>query len=246
MRFIGMWEKASRINGIRERVAISRRTAAFVIALAASLSTAGCIGLTGTPAGAGGSGSGIAAGAQLSPSSSSVSFGPVAIGSSTSELVTLTAAGTKSVRISKATASGTSFTVSGPSNITLTPGQSVTISVGFQPKATGNATGTLLISSNASNSSLQIALSGEGVTASTHTVALNWQGSASPVTGYFVFRGTSTSTLAQLNATALATTSYLDRTVVNGVTYVYAVKSIDSNNVLSNFSNTVMVKVPSQ
>jgi len=52
--------------------------------------------------------------------------------------------------------------------------------------------------------------------------------------------------MAQLNAIALATTSYVDRTVANGATYVYAVKSIDANNVLSDFSNTVLVKVPSQ
>ncbi len=239
-------QKASRIKSIQERLSASRRSATLALALSVSLSTCGCIGLTGTPAGAGGTGSGSAAAAQLSPSSSSVSFGPVAVGSTTSELVTLTVAGTKNVTISSATASGAGFTVSSPANITLAPGQSVTISVGFQPKTTGNATGKLLVSSNASNSSLQIALAGEGVTASTHTVALSWRPSTSPIAGYFVFRGSSTATLAQLNAIALATTSYVDRTVANGATYVYAVKSIDANNVLSDFSNTVLVKVPSQ
>src|SRR5579875_3775843 len=189
-------QKASRIKSIQERLSASRRSATLALAISVSLSTCGWIGLTGTPAGAGGTGSGSAAAEQLSPSFSSVSFGPAA--------------------------------------------------VGFQPKTTGNATGKLLVSSNASNSSLQIALAGEGVTASTHTVALSWRPSTSPIAGYFVFRGSSTATLAQLNAIALATTSYVDRTVANGATYVYAVKSIDANNVLSDFSNTVLVKVPSQ
>jgi hypothetical protein len=214
------------------------------VVLAAALLTAGCIGLTGNPAGVGGGG-GASGASQLSPSSAVVSFGAVAVGSSTSELVTLTVAGSKSVTISRSTASGAGFSASGPSNVTLAPGQSVTISVSFEPKAAGNATGKLLVSSNASNSSLQISLSGNAVV-STHSVALNWQASSSFVTGYLVFRGSSTSTLAQLNGIAVASTSYVDRTVVNGTTYVYAVKSIDAGNVLSNFSNIVTVQVPAQ
>lgn len=241
-----------RLNGARDNRfpfrPLSRRPligyiAAFGLAISVSLGTVGC-GLTGTPANAASSAA-SSSGAQLTPSSAAISFGSVAVGSSTSQLVTITAAGSSNVTISKSTASGTGFTASGPSNVTLTPGQSITISVSFQPQATGTATGSLLVSSNASNSSLQIGLSGNGVSGTGgHSVALSWQPSTSSVTGYFVFRGSSAGTLAQLNSTAVTSTSYVDSTVVNGNTYVYAVKSIDSSNVLSNFSNSVTVSVP--
>lgn len=159
----------------------------------------------------------------------------------------MTVAGNANVTISGISASGSGFSVSGNSNVTLTPGQSVTISVVFNPKGAGSASGDVLVSSNASNSSLKIGLSGDGIAAaSSHTVALNWQASSSPVVGYFVFRGASANNLSQLNGTALASTSYTDKSVVNGQTYVYAVKSIDASNVLSNFSNSVTVSVPSQ
>lgn len=248
MRLDGRRETDHKWRGFREVDGIvAGRIATLGLAVAVWLGMAGCIGLTGTPAGTAGSGatSGAAQSSQLSPSASAVSFGNVAVGSSTSQLVTLTAAGNASVTISKSTASGSGFTASGPSSVTLAPGQSVTISVGFQPKAAGAVSGSVLVSSNASNSQLKITLSGDGiVVTSNHSVALNWQASSSPVIGYFVFRGSSTSTLAQLNAIAIGSTSYVDKTVTDGATYVYAVKSIDASNILSGFSNTVTVTVP--
>lgn len=240
------------------------RAALLGIALSAWVFAAGCVGLTGSPSakatgGTSGSGgtssssgsssggsSGGSASSQLSPSSSQVTFGNVTVGSSTSQLVTLTAAGSADVKISSVTASGTGFSVSGGSNVTLTPDQSVTVSVAFQPSAAGAAAGKLTISSDASNSSLAISLSGDGVAASStsHSVALNWQPSASPVIGYFVFRGSSASDLTQLNINEVATTSYTDKNVTDGQTYVYAVKSINASSLLSGFSNTVTVTVP--
>lgn len=222
------------------------RSLALAVALSAWVFAAGCVGLTGNPSANGSSGTsgGGSGSSQLSPSSAQVSFGSVTVGSSTSQLVTLTATGSTDIKISAVTASGTGFSVSGGSNVTLAPSQSVTVSIGFQPSVAGSATGTLLISSNAANASLQIPLSGDGVSGATHSVALNWQASTSPVVGYFVFRGTSAGNLSQLNVTAVSTTSYTDKNVVNGQTYTYAVKSINANNMLSNFSNTVTVTVP--
>lgn len=192
-----------------------------------------------------GSETGASQKSQLSPSSSGLAFGNVAVGTATSELVTLTATGSDDVTISSVSASGTGFSVSGQSNMTLAPNQSVTISVSFGPKAAGSSTGTLLVSSNASNSSLDISLSGDGVTSSSrHSVALNWHPSTSTVSGYVVFRGATGGSLSQLNVSPVASTSYTDTNVTSGQTYVYAVKSIDASNVMSNFSNTVTVTVP--
>lgn len=232
-------------------MAFALRLATLGIALAASFGVVGCVGLAGTPPGAGTAGgtggSGAAQKSQLSPSASDVTFGNVNVGASTSELLTLTVAGGKDVTVSNVTASGAGFVVSPHSNVVLAPNQSLTISISFEPKSAGTAAGQLLVTSDASNSSLQISLSGDGVTAQnqSHSVALNWQPSRSMVTGYFVFRGPSVNSLSELNTEPLPTTSYTDTTVANGQTYVYAVKSIDSTNVLSDFSNIVTVKIPS-
>ncbi len=244
-----MWRKAESIpfRGVGQSLAVSGRLVILGLALIASLGTVGCIGLTGTPPGGGTATASSAQASQLSPSTSGVNFGNVAVNSSTSQLITVTVAGTENVTISGVTVSGTGFSVSAPANKTLTPGQSVTISVGFSPTTAGSVNGKVLVSSNATNSSLQIALSGDGIAVSTtHSVSLNWQASTSPVIGYFVFRGSTTTNLSQLNTAAVPSTSYTDETVTNGQTYVYAVKSVDASNVLSNFSNTVTVTVPSQ
>jgi Abnormal spindle-like microcephaly-assoc'd, ASPM-SPD-2-Hydin len=244
---VGNRTKSSVFSGLSGTLASAARLATFGVGLAVSLGVAGCGQTGGSPgANASGTGSSGSQSSQLSPSAAGVSFGNVTIGSSTSQLVTLTAAGKKNVTISNVTASGTGFVVSAKSNVVLAPGQSLTVSVSFEPKSAGNSAGQLLVASNASNSTLDIALSGAGVTqaASGHSVTLNWQPSASAVTGYFVFRGSSASTLSQLSASAVASTSYTDKTIANGQTYVYAVKSIDSSDVLSGFSNYVTVAVP--
>ncbi len=227
--------KFNPINGFCRRLASAAQSATVGIALVACLGAVGC-GQTRGSAGANGS--------QLSPSASAVAFGNVTVGSSTSQLVTITAAGNKSVTISSVTASGTGFVVSPQSNLVLAPNQSFTVSVSFQPKSAGNATGELLVASNASNSSLAISLSADGVTQGAHSVTLSWQPSASAVIGYFVFRGSSASSLSQLNASAVASTSYTDSTIASGQTYVYAVRSIDASQVLSGYSNYVTVSVP--
>jgi hypothetical protein len=225
------------------------RNLALTTVLAAMLGSAGCVGwLDGGSSGGGGSppptGS---ATSQLSASSTSVDFGNVTVGTSTSQLVTLTDTGSANVTISSVSATGSGFSASGASNVILTPNQSVTVSVNFSPPAAGGVTGKLSISSNASNSPIQVALSGTGVTSAVqHSVTLSWQPSSSPVIGYFVYRGTSSNgTLSRLNASAQPSTSYTDRGVASGQTYLYAVRAVDSSYVESPYSNQVSVTIPS-
>jgi hypothetical protein len=47
--------------------------------------------------------------------------------------------------------------------VTLTPGQSVPVNVGFDPKAIGSFAGTLTIAGNALNSPAEVGLLGTGV-----------------------------------------------------------------------------------
>ena len=79
---------------------------------------------------------------------------------------TLTNSGGSSVTISQVTVSGPNFTESGlTAPLTLDAGQSTTFTVKFAPTGSGSSTGNVTITSNASNPSLSIPLSGTGATA---------------------------------------------------------------------------------
>ena len=101
---------------------------------------------------------------QLSLSSASLSFGDIAVGSSSTLTETLTNTGTRSVSVSRAAVEGTGFSISGLRlPVTLTASESATFDVTFAPAATGSVTGTVSIRSSAHNLSLTISLSGTGV-----------------------------------------------------------------------------------
>jgi len=99
----------------------------------------------------------------LTANPSSVNFGSLLVGASASVNVTLTNTGTASVAISAGSASGTGFSMTGlAAPLTLNAGQSTTFAAKFSPSATGSATGSVSIVSNAPGSPLAIALSGSG------------------------------------------------------------------------------------
>jgi hypothetical protein len=105
------------------------------------------------------SGTGVAP-ATLSPTHSSLSFGSVQVGNNSSLSETVTNTGGASATISQDSLSGSGFSLSGLNPpITLISGQSVTFSVIFTPQSAGTVTGNLALSSNASNSTLNIPLS---------------------------------------------------------------------------------------
>ncbi len=111
------------------------------------------------------SGTGTASGT-LGASPSTVSFGNIQLGSNQAQSVTVTNNGSSAVTISQASASGTGFSLTGPTlPTTLSSGQSATFTATFAPAAAGSAAGSIAIASNATNPSLSIALSGTGVTA---------------------------------------------------------------------------------
>jgi hypothetical protein len=100
----------------------------------------------------------------LTTSVSSLSFGNTLVGSSASQAVTLTNAGTGSVNISQVAAAGAGFVVTGFSGgVTLAPGQSLPLTVSFSPATTGAVAGSISVVSNATNSPATISLSGMGV-----------------------------------------------------------------------------------
>jgi ribosomal protein L11 len=111
------------------------------------------------------SGTGVTPGS-LGATPSSVSFGNVQAGASSTSTVTITNTGGQSVNVTAAAASGAGFSISGITPpLTLTSGQKFTFNAVFAPVAAGNATGSVSITSNASNPTLAIPLTGAGTAA---------------------------------------------------------------------------------
>jgi Abnormal spindle-like microcephaly-assoc'd, ASPM-SPD-2-Hydin/Immunoglobulin I-set domain len=181
----------------------------------------------------------------LSLSSSSLSFGSVTVGSSKALSTTLTNTGGSSVTVSNVSISGAGFNPGGISNgQIITAGEAVTVSVTFAPAATGGVTGGLAITSNASNSPTQISLSGTGAAAS-YSTTLSWTASTSSVTGYNVYRGTTSGgPYTKLTASVDSNDSYADNSVQAGLTYYYVVTSVNSSGAESVYSNQVSATIP--
>ncbi|HMD18447.1 MAG TPA: choice-of-anchor D domain-containing protein [Terriglobales bacterium] len=108
------------------------------------------------------SGTGVTPGA-LAANPTSLAFGSVQVSNSANLSETLTNTGGSSVTITQANVTGAVFSISGLSlPLTLTSNQSVTFTATFTPTSAGAASGSLSVVSNASNSPLNIALSGTG------------------------------------------------------------------------------------
>jgi centrosomal CEP192-like protein len=97
----------------------------------------------------------------LSANPTSNSFGSIQVGTSASQYQSVTNSGGSNVTVNQANVSGAGFSISGLTlPITLTPGQSYTFNTVFAPASSGAASGSIAVVSDASNSSLTIALSG--------------------------------------------------------------------------------------
>jgi fibronectin type 3 domain-containing protein len=180
----------------------------------------------------------------LSASPSSLSFGNITLGSTSTLPVVITNVGSASVTISGAKATGTGFSVTGPAwPLNLAAGGVTSLSVTFSPSATGNVTGNLAIVSNASNSP-SVSLSGTGVGA--HSVTLSWVASTSSnIAGYDVFRATvSGGPYTQINSSLVAGVTYTDTTVQAGQTYYYVTTAVNSAGAQSTYSNQVSAAIP--
>jgi hypothetical protein len=106
------------------------------------------------------SGSGVTPGTLAA---SSVSFGSVQVGSSSTQTATLTNSGGSSVTVSQATLTGTGFAMSGLTlPLTISAGQNFTFSITFTPPSAGADSGSIALVSNASGSTPSISLSGTG------------------------------------------------------------------------------------
>src|SRR6202522_1692271 len=99
----------------------------------------------------------------LSANLTTVSFGTVGVGKTTTQSVTVTNTGTSVVTIDQTAVTGASFTTGvGSPAASIAPGQSKTIQIQFAPLSPGSAAGGLTLISDASNSPLTVELVGMG------------------------------------------------------------------------------------
>jgi hypothetical protein len=183
------------------------------------------------------------AGASINVSATTLSFGNVLVGNTDSLPLTLTSTGTQSVTISGATLTGTGFSVSGVSfPTTLSPGQTATLAVQFDPSAAGIDTGELSIAS--STGPTLVSLTGTGAT---HEIKLTWDApnsTSDQIAGYHIYRSPAGTSSYQLLSSSDTQTTYSDLTVQGGQAYDYLVKSVDDAGVESSPSNISDVVVP--
>jgi hypothetical protein len=181
----------------------------------------------------------------LNSSISSLNFGNVSVSGSSTQNITMTNAGNSSVTIAQVMVAGAGFNVTGASGITLAPGQTTALTSTFAPSASGTATGKITVSSNATNSPASISLSGAGVTAAAHTVALSWAPAATGVTGFKTYvSAVSGGPYVEVGSVSSTTPAYTDSSVQSGHTYYYVVTAVGSTNQESLYSSEVAAIVP--
>ncbi|HXY01344.1 MAG TPA: carboxypeptidase regulatory-like domain-containing protein [Candidatus Limnocylindrales bacterium] len=148
--------------------------------------------------------------------------------------------------------SGATLTLSGPSAATVTADSSGNYSF------TGLANGTYVVTPSHSGYSFSPASQGVTVNGANmagidftatqqtpHSVSLSWVASTSPVSGYNVYRGTTSGgPYTKLNSSLLTNLSYKDTAVVSGNTYYYVSTAVDSTGTESVFSNQATAKIP--
>jgi hypothetical protein len=175
-----------------------------------------------------------------------LSFGNINVNSSASQTLTITNTGTTWVTVSGVSISGSGFTLAAVTTpFNLAAGAIKTLTATFAPTVAGSASGTITITSNATNPSLSIPLRGTGITTTPHSVTLSWTPSTSLVVGYNCYRSTSPNgPFTVVNTGLIPSTSYVDYAVQSGATYYYYATAVDNRGRESAPSSSVSATVP--
>ena len=184
--------------------------------------------------------------AGLSFSPTSINFGTLAVGGTTSRQIQISNVSTASLPIASASTSGPGFSISGLSlPLTIAPNQSLLFSVTFAPSNSGSATGSVLITGASAGLPATISLMGTGTEPSAHSVLLVWDPSPSNVVGYHIYRSVqSPGSYVALDTTTAQSTSFTDLSVSSGQNYWYVVTAIGSGGEESAFSNAFNANIP--
>ena len=177
-----------------------------------------------------------------------LSFGTVAVNTTSTQTLQIKNAGAGTLTISNIDFTGDNvFAMIGTTfPFSIAAGKSASVPITFAPTAPGSFAASLAASSNASNSSQTVPISGTAAAStSSHSVSLNWTASNSNVVGYFVYRGTvSGGPYSKLITASDPATTYTDTVVQSGATYYYVVTALDGNGMESAFSNQATAAVP--
>lgn len=104
-----------------------------------------------------------AATATLTATPSSITFGDVVVGTEATQTIRLTNSGTANATVSGVTPSVAAVSVSGlTAPMTLAPGASANFTAAFKPTAASSVSGNITVTSNATDASMPIALTGTG------------------------------------------------------------------------------------
>jgi centrosomal CEP192-like protein len=146
--------------------------------------------------------------------------------------------------LSTVSVSGTALSVSGLGlPLSLAAGQSTSFSVLFAPTTTGALSGTVTITSNASDSPMTIALSGTGGSSTPPALNLSWTPSSSTYASFNVYRASASGgPYTKLNSSSAP--SFSDSTISSGHTYHYVVTELDTSGNQSTYSNQATAVVP--
>jgi len=148
------------------------------------------------------------------------------------------------VAISSEALTGANLSLSGGSAVTLSPSQSISLTVQYSPTAAVSTAGTLSIASNATSPTPAIPVSGNGVAQTQHTVVLSWNASTS-ATGYNIYRSATSGTgYARVNSGPDGVLNYSDTSVQNGQTYYYVTTAVDASGQESGYSSEVSAVIP--
>ena len=165
------------------------------------------------------SGGTVTPSATLGTSPSSLSFASTTVGSSAAtQAVTVSNTGTAAAAVSSVATSG-DFSQTNTCGTSIAAGASCTVTVKFTPTAAGSRTGSLTVTSNATNSPTTVALSGTGASATTPSATL----------------GTSPSSLSFASTTVGSSAATQAVTVSNSGTAAAAVSSVATS---GDFSQT--------
>ena len=169
-------------------------------------------------------------------------------GSVSTQPLTITSTGRRSVTIQSLSFSNRAFSDSSVTlPATLAPGQSLTLKVSATPQSTAQ-TGTLAITSTANDPTVSLSETAITPQSVPHSASLTWSApatSSDPVDSYQVDRAAAGSTqYTAVGTTAAASTTFTDTSVTSGHTYVYEVRSVDQYGTTSAPSNTITLTIP--
>jgi hypothetical protein len=183
---------------------------------------------------------------ELLLSSSTVSLGDAVVGTPTAAVLMAQNIGSGSVTLTQILVAGSGFAVEGASlPAIIPPGGAIEFTFQFTPQSAGPTLGSATLISNAGNSPASVQLSGSGVSAPPHFVALSWAAAAGTANAYNVYRSANSGgPYALQTGSPIPGTAFIDYGVSGNTAYYYVVTTVAENGLESLPSQEVSTTTP--